>query len=66
MKARLLTPRLLALFAAAALLLNFPLLLLWPGAVALFVLWAGVIGVLAWLMERAPHGERTPPDEGEP
>lgn len=44
--------RLLALFALGALLFNVPLLRLWLGtAVALFVAWAGLIGVLAWLME---------------
>lgn len=45
--------RLLALFALGALLFNVPLLRLWSGtAVGLFVVWALVIGVLAWLMER--------------
>ncbi len=60
---RLLGQRLGALFALALLLLNFPLLALWDQAAtvaglplfpaALFVLWAVLIGVLAWLMERA-------------
>lgn len=46
--------RLLALFAAAALLFNFPLQQLWLGRVwAVFVLWALLIACLAWLMERA-------------
>jgi hypothetical protein len=45
--------RLLALFALGALLFNVPLLRLWSGtAVGLFVVWALLIGVLAWLMER--------------
>lgn len=55
--------RLVALCGAGALLLNFPLLALWNHDVlvlglplfpaALFVLWAVLIGVLAWLMERS-------------
>jgi hypothetical protein len=54
--------RLLALFAAGALLLNFPLLALWDRdavvfglplfPTALFVLWGVLIGALGWLMER--------------
>ena len=62
--------RLLALFAGGWLLLNFPLLGLWDqGATlagvplfpaALFVLWALLIGVLAWLMERP--GQTHPDD----
>lgn len=53
--------RLLALFIAGALLLNFPLLALWDRDVAvfglplfpaaLFALWAGVIALLGLLME---------------
>ncbi len=60
-RASLLTQRLLALFAAGWLLLSFPLLTLWLGGstwlglpllpVALFVVWALLIGVLAVLME---------------
>jgi hypothetical protein len=56
--------RLVALFAAGAALLNFPLLALWDRDVtvwglplfpaALFVLWAGLIALLAWLAERSP------------
>ena len=56
--------RLGALFGAAALLLNFPLLALWDREAlvfglplfptALFALWAGLIALLAWLMERGP------------
>ncbi len=62
----LLTQRLLALFAAGALALNFPLLRLWLGEgaaaaglvfglpllpLALFALWAGLIVALALLLE---------------
>lgn len=57
----LLVQRLLALFAAGALLFDFPLLRVWLAdrtllglpllVVALFVAWAGLIGTLAWLME---------------
>ena len=55
--------RLLALFVAGGLLLNFPLLALWDRdatlfglplfPAALFMLWVGLIAVLAWLMERS-------------
>jgi hypothetical protein len=61
----LLTQRLLALFGAGWLLLSFPLLRLWLAdatwlglpllPAALFASWAGVIAVLAVLME---SGER--------
>jgi hypothetical protein len=61
MSSNLSRQRLVALFAAGALLLNFPLLALWDrGAtvaglplfpLALFALWAALIGALAWLME---------------
>jgi hypothetical protein len=57
-------PRLTALFVAGLLLLNWPLLALWdhPATVwglpllpvALFALWALLIGLLAWLLERDP------------
>jgi hypothetical protein len=59
-------PRLWALFVAGALALHFPLLGVWaywserlggwgaPLAVAAFVAWGTLIGVLAWFMERAP------------
>ena len=59
--------RLLALFAGGWLLFNFPLLGLWDRdatllgiplfPAALFILWALVIALLAWLMERPgqPH-----------
>jgi hypothetical protein len=53
--------RLAALFVVGWLLLDFPLLRLWEGGsvlglprlpLALFILWALLIVVLAWLMER--------------
>jgi hypothetical protein len=54
--------RLLAVFAAGMLLLNFPLLALWDVRttvmnipvfpVALFVLWGLLIGVVGWTVER--------------
>ena len=57
--------RLIALFAAALLLLNFPLLALWDGDLrifglppfptALFIVWGLLILVLAWLAEDAEH-----------
>jgi hypothetical protein len=56
--------RLAALFAAGVALLNFPLLALWDRdatvwglplfPAALFVLWAGLIALLAWITERMP------------
>jgi hypothetical protein len=56
--------RLVALFMAGWLLLNFPLLALWDRdatllglplfPAALFALWAGLIALLAWLMEHSP------------
>lgn len=59
--------RLVALFAVFGLLLNFPLLALWDSdalllgvpffPLALFMLWALLIGVLAWLMERGPASD---------
>ena len=64
MSSNLSRQRLAALFAAGALLLNFPLLTLWDREatfaglplfpLALFVLWAMLIGALAWLMETCP------------
>lgn len=61
MSKRLDRQRALALFAAAVLLFNFPLLALWSRPVqvfglplfplALFVLWALVIAAVAWLSE---------------
>lgn len=60
---RLLSQRLAALFVAALMLFNFPLLALWDRSVtvfgiplfplALFVTWALLIAALAWLMESA-------------
>jgi hypothetical protein len=54
--------RLVALFVAGALLFNFPLLALWDRDItvlglplfpaALFMLWAVLIGLLAWIVER--------------
>lgn len=62
MKPGPLAQKLLALFVAAALLFNFPLLRLWLGQglwfglprlpVALFLAWAGLILLLAWWLER--------------
>jgi hypothetical protein len=56
--------RLVALFVAAALLLNFPLLALWDRdatvlglplfPTALFILWGALIAALGWLVERLP------------
>ena len=53
--------RLLALFAAGWLVLNFPLLTLWDRGVAIagiplvpavvFIGWAALIGVAAWIVE---------------
>lgn len=64
MRAALLQQRLVGLFALALLLFNFPLLALWDRdllvwglplfPVALFLVWALLIGALAWLMERSP------------
>ena len=61
MKRRLAQQRLLALFAAGLLALNFPLLALWDREVAvaglplfptaLVLIWAGLIAVLAMLVE---------------
>lgn len=50
---RLLAQRLVALFAAALLLFNFPLMGLWQGrALGIFLAWAAVIALLGLLMER--------------
>lgn len=57
--------RLWALFALGVAVLNFPLLAVWaalaqqaaslaPWAVAIFAVWALLIGLLAWVLERAP------------
>jgi hypothetical protein len=63
MKPSPLVQKLLALFVAGALLFNFPLLRLWLGQdlwfglprlpVALFLVWAGLIVLLAWWLERS-------------
>jgi hypothetical protein len=63
MKGKLGRQRSVALFAAALLVFNFPLLALWDSPLrvaglplfplALFVLWALLIGLLAWLSERS-------------
>lgn len=55
--------RLVALFCAAFLLFDFPLLALWDREatvmgmplfpVALFTIWAVLIGLLAWVVEKA-------------
>ena len=55
--------KLLALCCAAAMLLNYPLLSLWPAdsvvfglpllPVALFGTWALLIAAMAWLLERS-------------
>ncbi len=64
MKQTLVSQRLLALFVASGVLFNFPLIALWDQPVhwfgiplfplALFLLWAGLIGGLAWIVEQAP------------
>ncbi|MGI9215691.1 MAG: hypothetical protein ACR2JA_01610 [Hydrogenophaga sp.] len=64
----LVNQRLVALFAAALVLLNFPLLALWDHDVqiaglplfptALFLIWALLIAVLAWVVERGPRSSR--------
>jgi len=56
--------RLVALFGAGVLLLNFPLLALWDRdatvfglplfPAALFVLWGALIAALGWIAERLP------------
>jgi hypothetical protein len=60
----LLTQRLWAVFVGGWALLNFPLLTLWGAdvrvgglpllPVALFLIWAGLIALVAWLVERQP------------
>ncbi|HJW12947.1 MAG TPA: hypothetical protein VJ598_14220 [Albitalea sp.] len=62
--------RLLALFFAGALLLNFPLLALWDRDAtlfglplfpsALFVVWAVLIGLTAWIVEHDDEPEGDP------
>ena len=60
----LVSQRLLALFFAAGVMFNFPLIALWDQDVtlfgiplfplALFTLWGALIAILAWIVERAP------------
>lgn len=67
--------RLVALFAGGWVLFNFPLLGLWDRdatvwgiplfPLALFLLWGGLIAVLAWLMER-PDSRPSDPGEERP
>jgi hypothetical protein len=67
---------LLALFAAGMVLFNFPLLIIFDRdttvlglpllPVALFAIWALLIGVLAWAIERRPPDRRSPPAEDAP
>ncbi|WP_112873838.1 hypothetical protein [Paracoccus endophyticus] len=62
--------RLVALFALALAVLNFPLLLLWDRpvtvlglpllGVALFGVWAALIGLLIWVSERPAAHRRKP------
>lgn len=64
MEQRLVSQRLLALYVAGLLLLNFPLITLWDRDVllwglplfplALFLVWGLLIAALAWIMERQP------------
>jgi hypothetical protein len=54
--------RLVALCLAGTVLLNFPLLTLWDGRgagtpLAVFGLWALLIGVAAWITERGGDGD---------
>ena len=65
---------LVALWAAAVLLFNFPLLMIWAGGtilglpalpVALFAIWAALIAALAWACERAPAASPERPDPPE-
>lgn len=71
MQDALVAQRLVALFWAALLLLNFPLLALWDHdarwwglplfPAALLMLWAVLIAVLAWVVERpAGTGDQSP------
>ena len=70
------TQVLLALFAAGMVLLNFPLLIVFDRdttilglpllPVALFAIWALLIGLLAWAIERRPPDRRSPPAEAPP
>lgn len=69
MRNALRNPRLIALCVAGAVLLNFPLLTLWDSRtmvfglpmmpLALFVGWAILIGIAAWIVEskKQPDGD---------
>ena len=58
--------RLLALAVAGWLLFDFPLLRLWASSpVVVFGLWAAVIALLAWVMERDGDAEAAPRDDPE-
>jgi hypothetical protein len=67
---------LLALFAAGLVLFNFPLLIIFDRdatvlglpllPVALFSIWALLIGLLARAIERRPPDRRSPPAEDTP
>jgi hypothetical protein len=73
MRRGLTTQRLLALFAAGVLLFNFPLLRIFDRdallfglpllPAALFIAWAVLIVVLAWLLEGG-RGDEDPDDAG--
>jgi hypothetical protein len=64
MRSGLLHQRLVGLFALALVLFNFPLLAVWDPEVlllgvplfpaALFLVWALLIGALAWLLDGVP------------
>jgi hypothetical protein len=66
----LVSQRLVALFVAGWLLLSFPLLALWNHdlrlwglplfPMALFVIWAGLIALLAWTLEGRDSGDDAP------
>ena len=70
------TQVLLALFGAGMVPLNFPLLIVFDRdatilglpllPVALFTIWALLIGLLAWAIERRPPDRRSPPAEDTP
>jgi hypothetical protein len=65
---------LLALWAAGMILLNFPMLIVFGGdatvlglpllPVAIFAIWATLIGALAWAVER--RAPQTPDDDAKP
>jgi hypothetical protein len=73
---RLSTQRLLALFGAGVLLFNFPLLALWDRQAlllgvplfpaALFIVWALLIGALAWIVEGGAEARADPAGTGRP